>query len=137
MEFIKQNLVLVGLVVGSALALIVSFLRDGSGKTVSVTDATLLINRQDAVVIDVREAAEFAVGHLPDARHMPQASVAGRLGELESFKDRPLVVCCASGVRSSKVCQQLRQAGFAKAVNLAGGVGSWEQAGLPLVRGKA
>lgn len=137
MDFIKQNAFLVGLVLASGLALLISMLRGNGGKSVSVTDATLLINREDALVIDVRDAAEFAGGHLPEALHFPQNKLADRLGELEKHKARPLVVCCASGIRSAKACDVLRKAGFTKAVSLAGGVGSWSQAGLPLARGKA
>ncbi|GBG02389.1 rhodanese-like domain-containing protein [Azospira sp. I13] len=135
MDFIKQNIFIVALAFASAMALLASFLR-GGGKSVSVTDATLLINRQDAVVIDVRDAAEFATGHLPDAHHLPLAKLSERLAELEGFKDRPIVACCASGVRSAKARDLLLKAGFTKTVSLADGVGAWERAGLPLERAK-
>jgi len=136
LEFIKENMALVGLVLASGLAFIASMVRGNGGKAVSATDATLLINREDAVIIDVRDAAEFAAGHLPNARHLPLDKLESRLDELESCKDLPIIACCASGIRSGKACDLLRKAGFTKAVNLAGGVGTWTQAGLPLARGK-
>lgn len=115
--------------------LLVALLRK-NGNEVSATDATLLINREDAIVIDVREPAEFAQGHIPNARNIPLASLAERLGELEKLKERTVVTVCASGVRSAKACGDLQKAGFAKVVNLAGGIGAWNQAGLPISRKK-
>lgn len=136
MDFIKQNMFIVGLVLASAAALVASFIRGNGGKAVSATDATLLINREDALVIDVRDAAEFAAGHLPNARHLPLAKLEESLVELEKYKSRPIIACCASGIRSAKACGVLRKAGFSNVVNLSGGVGTWAQAGLPMARGK-
>lgn len=133
MEFITQNILLVALVVVSGAALVASLLRR-SGASVSAVDATLLINRDDAVVLDVREPVEFASGHLPNARNIPQSKLADRLGELEPFKERTLLVVCASGIRSAKACDLLRKSGFAKVVNLDGGVSTWQQANLPLAK---
>ncbi|QEL63973.1 hypothetical protein OTERR_04970 [Oryzomicrobium terrae] len=115
--------------------LLSSFLRK-SGSEVSATDATLLINREDAIVLDVRDPAEFAQGHIPNARNIPVDKLAERLGELDKFKERTVVAVCASGVRSGKACGELKKAGFAKVVNLAGGIGAWTQAGLPVSRKK-
>ncbi len=137
MDFIKQNAFLVGLVLASGLALVVSLLRGNGGKAVSATDATLLINREDALVIDVRDPAEFVTGHLPDARNTPLNKLDEHLAALDQYKERAIIVCCASGIRSAKACEQMRKVGFAKVVNLSGGVGTWTQAGLPLSRGKA
>jgi len=115
--------------------LLASFVRKG-GAEVSATDATLLINREDAIVLDVRDPAEFAQGHIPNARNIPVAKLGERLAELDKFKDRTVVAVCASGVRSAKACGELKKAGFAKVVNLAGGIGAWTQAGLPVARKK-
>lgn len=133
-EFIQNNLLLVVLVITSGGMLVWPMLRPG-GQALSPADATLLINRERAVVIDVRTAAEFATGHVADSINIPREKIAERVGELEKYKDRPLILNCASGVRSDSACAELRKLGFEKVFSLAGGVGGWTQAGLPLKKG--
>ena len=96
--------------------------------------ATLMINREDAIVLDVREKAERANGAIIGSKHIPASQLAGRVAELDKFKERPVIVHCASGMRSSSACTTLRKAGFTKVFHLDGGLGAWEQAGLPLVK---
>jgi rhodanese-related sulfurtransferase len=98
-------------------------------------EATLLINREDAHVIDVREAEEFAGGHLPEARNVPLAKLADRVSEIERFKDKPVIVCCATGMRSGKASSELKKLGFTRVHSLAGGVDAWVGAGLPIKKG--
>lgn len=133
-EFIQANILLVVLTLTSGGMLLVPLLRRG-GKEVSPTDATLMVNRENAVFIDVRSAAEFASGHVPDAINIPHEKIVERLGEIEKFKDRPLILNCASGVRAGSACGELRKRGFDKVFSLAGGVGAWAQAGLPVKKG--
>ena len=133
MQFIQNNLLLVGLAVVSGAMLLWSFI---GGKVsgvaqVDTLEATRLIN-QDALVLDVREDKEFAAGHIPKARHIPLGTLASRLGELEKFKNKPIVVNCRSGQRSARACGMLKKHGFEKAVNLAGGIMAWESAHLPV-----
>ncbi len=135
MDFIYQNILLIALVVVSGVALILPMLMGSGANDVNPAAATLLINREDAQVIDVREAEEFAAGHLPDARNVPLAKLADRIGEIERFKDRPVIVCCASGVRAGKACGQLGKLGFAKVHNLSGGIDAWVAAGYPVKKG--
>ena len=134
MEFINQNILLIGVVVTSGLALAWQFLAKNSA-AINPAEATLLINREDAQVVDVREADEFAGGHLPEARNIPAGMLAVRVGEIEKFKDRPLILCCASGIRSGKACEQLKKAGFTRLYSLDGGFDAWRQAGLPVRKG--
>lgn len=135
MEFINQNILLISIAVISGLGLIWPAIRRSGGAEVNPAQATLLINRQDAQVIDVREADEFAAGHLPDARHIPVGKLAERVGEIEKFKEKPLVVYCASGMRSGKACGELKKLGFSNLHSLAGGIDAWRQAGLPVKKG--
>ena len=137
MEFIKQNIFLVGLVVVSGGAFLASLLRRSGGPAISVVDATLLINREDALVLDVRDPAEFAGGHIPEAKNVPLAKLGERISELAQYKERPIVVVCASGMRSATACNQLAKAGFTQVKNLDGGMGRWSEANLPLTRKKA
>ncbi|MGA0025475.1 MAG: rhodanese-like domain-containing protein, partial [Burkholderiales bacterium] len=105
-----------------------------AGQEVGAFDAVQLINRKDAVVIDVRDVGEYEAGHIAGARHVPERQLAERLKELEKFRDRPMIVTCRSGTRSGVAVQVLRRNGFNEAVNLRGGIGAWEQAGMPLKR---
>ena len=135
MDFIYQNVLLIALVVVSGVALILPMLMGSGANDVNPAAATLLINREDAQVIDVREAEEFAAGHLPDAKNVPLAKLADRISEIERFKDKPVIVCCASGMRSGKACGELGKLGFAKVHNLSGGIDAWVGAGYPVKKG--
>ncbi|MFT3737107.1 MAG: rhodanese-like domain-containing protein [Rhodocyclaceae bacterium] len=101
---------------------------------ISPQQAVLLLNREDAVVIDVREQAEFATGHVPNARHIPLKEIADRAGELKKFAKRPFIVVCQTGNRSAAALGALRKAGFERVFNLSGGVAAWKEAGQPLSR---
>ena len=135
LEFINQNILLIGLVVMSGGALLWQLFGGAGVNGVNPVEATLLINREDAHVGDVRETEEFANGHLPDARHIPLSKLADRVGEIEKFKGKPVIVCCASGMRSSRACGQLKKLGFDNVHNLAGGIDAWVGAGYPIKKG--
>ncbi len=136
MEFIQQNLLLVLLALGSGGALLaMSFRRPGGRSGVTPTQATLLINRENAQVIDLRGSDDYVSGHLPDSRNIPQEHLEERAGELEKLKDTPLILVCQTGTRSSSACKQLEKLGFAKVNNLEGGIAGWRSAGLPLKKG--
>ena len=87
----------------------------------------------DLVVLDVREPAEWADGHMPGARHIPMRQVSERLAEIP--RDRPVALTCAGGTRSSLVASLLLSRGFTDLVNVWGGMNGWAQAGLPIARG--
>ncbi len=100
-------------------------------KQVGPQEAVLLFNHDDALVLDVREQSEWADGHITRAKHIPLGQIKSKLGELEKFKDKPIVVVCRSGNRSNTACGLLKKSGFQNLHNLAGGMIAWEQAGLP------
>lgn len=134
-EFLQQNWYWAALAAASGGWLVFDLVRSQGDKTlVSPVEATLLINREDAAVIDVRDQGEFAQGHIPNARHIPLGELARRTNELEKLKARPLIVCCASGTRSRSAIDTLRKAGFDKLFNLRGGLYEWEKAGQPVSR---
>ncbi len=136
MEFIQQNLLLVLMALGSGGALIAMSMRRPGGRSgVTPTQATLLINREDAQVIDVRGSDEYVSGHLPDSRNIPLEQLEARAGELEKFKDTPVILVCQTGARSSGACKQLEKLGFSKVNNLESGIAGWRAAGLPLKKG--
>ena len=94
--------------------------------------ATQLINNEKAVTVDLRETKELADGKLPGAVHIPLSQLKERIGELDKFKERPLILYCARGQRSRAAGSVLGRAGFTKLFNLAGGHKAWKDAGLPL-----
>jgi rhodanese-related sulfurtransferase len=134
LEFLQDNLLLIGVSVFAAVMLIwPPISRQLSGiKEVGVTEAIQLINHKDAVVLDVREDSEYYSGHVPHSRHIPLGALGKRHTELERYKNRPLVVVCRSGARSGSACGMLKKQGFEEVYNLSGGVGAWQQANLPL-----
>jgi rhodanese-related sulfurtransferase len=133
-EFIQQNLMWAGLAAVSGGMLLWQMFNGTGGNNISVNEATLLINRQDALVVDVRETAEWSTGHIPNARHIALGHLGKHLSEIDKFKDKPVIVVCASGNRSSSGCGVLKKAGFQQVFNLAGGIGAWSDAGLPMTR---
>ncbi len=106
-------------------------------KPVSTVGAVNLINTQDPVILDVREAFEYTKGHIQDAINIPAAKLEKRLGELEKYKSKLLLVACQTGTRSTSACKKLKNAGFSEVMHLTGGIQAWEDQKLPLVRNKS
>lgn len=135
MEFIQSNILLIGLALGSGMMLLLPMLKGGAGgvPSLSPAEAVTLINRSHALVLDVRDDAEFASGHIADAKHIPLSSLSERLNELKKYKDKTVLVNCQRGMRSAKACDILRKAEFTQLHNLQGGLEAWTAAKLPLV----
>lgn len=135
-EFLLNHwlLSLAALVILTLIAM--SFSRDRllGFKEVKPSEAVRLINHEDAVVLDTRNAEEFADGHILDAVNVPLSELEDRIGELESMRQRPLVVCCRTGQRSARAGSILRRHGFGTIYKLGGGLMSWEGAGFPLAK---
>nr|WP_202414106.1 rhodanese-like domain-containing protein [Duganella flavida] len=104
------------------------------GKRGSPQDITMLINRGKTTILDVRDAKDYAEGHLPEAKNIPLAQLDQRLSELDKFKNRCLIVIGKSDARGSAAAAKLGKAGFGDVVNLEGGVAAWQKAGLPLAK---
>jgi rhodanese-related sulfurtransferase len=136
-EFAGNNVLLVSVFFALLAATVWNFVADPGGKdAVDPTQATDLINHEDAVVVDVRSIAEFNNGHIINALNIPLNGFKNQLGQLEKHKSKPIVACCRSGSRSAMAVRVLRKAGFEKAHNLRGGMLAWESANLPVKRRK-
>lgn len=106
-------------------------------KTISRGEATLLINKEDAVVVDTRTRDEFRKGHLSGALNVLAADIKkGSVGELEKHKAQPIIVVCATGHSAFESASQLSAAGFEQVSVLKDGIAGWSSENLPLVRGK-
>lgn len=101
-------------------------------KEVTAIDAVTLMNRENAVYVDVREDKEYAEGHLLDSIHIPLGQLLERVTEIEAHKQQPVIVGCRSGNRSAMGCARLRREGFEQVYNLKGGILAWQSANLPL-----
>jgi rhodanese-related sulfurtransferase len=133
MEFITKNIYLVLIALVSGGMLIWPLVRrSAGGPSLSTLEATQLINRSDALVVDLRSAEDYAKGHILGARNIPLADLERRAGELEKLKAKPLILHCGDGNRAGGGIAVLRAKGFDKAHNLAGGYAAWLQAGLPV-----
>jgi rhodanese-related sulfurtransferase len=133
-QFLWDNILLVGLMVASAIMLIwpsIAGLLSGA-RQIGTLEATRLMNQSNAVVLDVREPGEFASGRIPRSKNMPIGELSKRLDELAKFKDRPVIVACASGNRSGGALRFLKGAGFSQLYALRGGLGAWREASLPV-----
>ena len=91
-----------------------------------------LNEKPNPFVLDVREPSEYSAGHIAGSTLLPLHQLSSRMSELP--KDREIVCVCASGSRSSSAARQLTGAGFT-VLNLNGGMGQWQRAGLPLKKG--
>ncbi len=101
-------------------------------KELGAIEVVQLINRRDALVVDVREADEYAKGHIANSRHIPARQVGERLKELDKHRKKPIIVACNSGTRSASVVGLLRKSGFEEVYGLRGGLSAWQQASMPL-----
>ena len=132
MEFVKTNILLIVVAfVSGAMLLWPLVRRSTGGPWVSTAQATHLINREDALVVDVREPGEYSAGHILGAKNVPLSRLDGS-GELAKRKDKPVILYCETGDRASKANATLRKLGFSRVVKLSGGLGAWQQAGLPV-----
>lgn len=136
MDFVQHNIWLIVLAAFSGFMLIFPSLRGkiSGAEEVDTTGAVQLINHDNAIVLDVREANEFSSGHIAEAKHIPVGQLGNSLKTLEKYKDQAIVVNCRSGARSAMACGVLRKNGFTKVYNLKGGIQAWQQAGLPTVK---
>ena len=134
MQYLQSNYMMVIVFISSGAMLLWSYF--GSKiqgiKEVGTIEALQLINHKEAVIVDVREAKEFAGGHLINAKLIPLGSLNSRIGELEKYRDRPILLVCRSGQRSKVATSQLNKQGFTQTYNLIGGVVAWQKSDLPL-----
>jgi rhodanese-related sulfurtransferase len=133
LDFIVHHYLLVGLFAVLLAAFIATELQR-VGKAVSPQGLTALINGHNALVLDVRDTAEFRLGHITGSQSLPYAKVAERIDELKKDPARPIVVVCKIGQAAGAVTQQLKAAGLTNVYKLDGGISNWKAQSLPLVK---
>ena len=100
------------------------------------SDVTRLINKEDAVVIDIRNESDFEKGHIINAMNIPVAELPNKLAKLKAHKQKDIIVNCANGSVAPKEARKLLNEGFEKVSCLKGGLLAWQNASLPLTKGK-
>ncbi len=133
MSFFLDNWILFGVALTSGLLLLWPALTGGGGAgTLNPNQAVLLMNREKAVVIDVCEPSEFAAGHILGAKNLPLSQLKDQLPNDAKNKETPVILVCASGMRSRSAVAIAKQLGYSRAQSLAGGMGAWRGANLPV-----
>lgn len=104
-----------------------AFSNNSRFKNISAEEAhSLLKTNKDMVVIDVRTIEEFKSGHIPGAKSIPVGKIASRINELENYKDKPVLVHCASGGRSPEAVRILLKNNFTKIHHMNRGLSDWK-----------
>lgn len=133
--FLLDNVFWLMLAAASASGLIWTFAR-AEQWSLSPQAASLLANREGGLFVDVRPPAEFAAGHIAKARNIPASELESKLDTLNKYREKPVIVVCQNGMRGRTAAAQLRKANFTQVRVLAGGVGGWLDAQLPLSKKK-
>jgi len=103
-------------------------------KELAIQDAIRFMNKDDAVVLDVRIEKEYHEGHIEKSIHIPVGALDARAKELEKYKSTPILISCQSGNRSRQAYQALKKHGFTNLSCLAGGINAWINANLPITK---
>ena len=123
--------------VGAFVVLLALFIRNEmsrGGAAVSAQELVQLVNNEGAVVVDLRDKAEFEAGHIVDSINIPFAAIEARMDELNSHKGKPIVLACKMGQHSGSAGTQMRKAGFEQVSRLRGGIADWRAQNLPVVK---
>lgn len=134
-EFVTNHYILSGLFAALLAALIYTTVASqlSSLKELSTHEATLLMNKEDAYILDIRPSAEFKKGHILGSKQIKSELVTkGDFSPLEKHKDKPIIVVCAMGMTSKRTASQMLKAGFENVVTLKGGINAWQGANLPI-----
>jgi rhodanese-related sulfurtransferase len=137
-DFLLENWVLVLAAVTSGGLLLWPQFSGRSGATrIDTAEAVRLMNREKAVLLDVSEPAEHAAGHPPGARNVPLGTLDGAGAKLPSNKATPIVLVCPTGARAGRAVGLLKKLGHERVYALAGGLGAWRGANLPVEKSPA
>lgn len=132
-EFVVNHYILVSLFVAFLIAILVLESRRG-GTKISAQGAVSLINKDEAVVVDIRDRKEFGEGRITGSVNIPLNSIKTRANELSKFKEKQIIVADKMGQHSAMAVKQLNAEGYANVLRLNGGIADWKASNLPLVK---
>ena len=133
LEFIGNHPILVAAFV-ILLALFIRNETKRGGRSVTVQQLVELVNKENALVLDVRDKKEYDAGHIVDALNIPFSALDSRVKELKKHRERPIVIACKMGQHSGTAGTILRKHGFENVSRLTGGVTEWRNQSLPVVK---
>ena len=119
-----------------AILLLIQNLMAGNKGNITPVQATEMINHDEAVVIDVRPAADYAKGHIINAINIPASNLQTQKKQMEKYKKKKIIMSCRSGAQSAAACKQLGKQGFENVYNLKGGILNWQSENLPVTTKK-
>jgi len=134
-EFASNNIILSGIWIALIVMLIYSFVAPAVSGTKRVDNhqATLLINKEDAIVVDIRSQKDFKAGHIIGSKQLkPEEVREGNFSKLEKDKDKPIIIVCAMGNTAMGTASKMAKQGFTNVNVLNGGINAWQGASLPL-----
>ncbi len=136
LEFFNNHPILSVTWIAIFLALVVSWIQSllSKVKFVTPTELTIKVNREDAIVLDIRGVDDYRKGHIAGARNQPLAQLPANIATLEKSKDTPIIVVCFAGVSAQGAAKQLLAAGFNQVFVLTGGMQKWTGDNLPVVK---
>jgi rhodanese-related sulfurtransferase len=132
-DFVTNHYILVSAFVFLLVAFVVNEGKQG-GAAITPTNLVNLVNREGAVLVDIRDIKEYGTGHIAGAVSMPVSSIDARIGELDSYKDKPVVLVCKMGQHASATGRKFKEKGFENVRRLSGGMAEWTANGLPVVK---
>ena len=132
-EFIVNHYILVSVFGCLLVAFVVNEGKRG-GAAISPNNLVNLVNRNGAVVIDIRDKKDFGNGHIAGAMNIPFSSIDSRVGELESYKEKPIVLVCKMGQHAGSIGRKLKSQGFEDVRRLSGGMAEWGANSFPVVK---
>ena len=137
-DFLLNNWMLVLVALMSGGMLIWQVKNGGGGQAgLTVADAVQKMNREKAVMVDVRDAAEYGAERIAQSKHVPLAELADKLPQVVKNKKTPVLFICSTGMRSGRAAAVARKMGYEECHNVAGGMRSWKAANMPLQTAKA
>lgn len=132
MVFVSEQWLLVSLL-GILVAALILVERKRGGETLSFHELTRQVNAGDAVVIDLRDSAEFKAGHIVDAINLPFAKLSDRAGELQKYQNKTIILVDKMGQHASAAAKTLKEKGF-QVARMQGGMVEWRGQNLPVVK---
>ena len=132
-EFASNHFILVSLFLVLIVAFIINEGKQG-GAAISPSNLVTLVNREGAVIVDVRDGKEFGNGHIAGAVNVPASSIESRIGDLQAYKEKPVVLVCKMGQHAGAAGRKLKAQGFENVRRLSGGMAEWAASNLPVVK---
>ena len=134
-EFVANHLFLFVLLVSVLILLFWNLFGAAlSGVVLIGPHETVRMLNDNAVMVDIRSAADFGKGHILGARNIPANSIGEQLEELAKYREQSMILCCNTGSESVRAGRTLKMQGFKKIYCMQGGVQAWRTANLPLTR---